>query len=92
MLTSCWDHNVVVEPCLEETAQDRELPDTRVPLVPVTLPESNTSTETKPSVTGPALPEHSEAVPDSSVRVETPLSRRYPQRDRKPPDRLSHKL
>ena len=76
----------------EETAQDRELPDTRVPLVPVTLPESNTSTEAEPSVTGPALPEHSEAVPDSSVRMETPLSRRYPQRDRKPPDRLSHKL
>jgi len=42
------DHNVVVEPRLEETAQDRELPDTRVPLVPVTLPKSNTNTETEP--------------------------------------------
>ena len=82
------DHNVVVEPCLEETAQDRELPDTRVPLVPVTLPESNTSTETEPSVTGPALPEHSEAVPDSSTQRETPVSR-HPQRDRKLTDCLT---
>ena len=59
----------MVEPCLEETAQDRELPDTRVPLVPVRLPESNTSIETEPYVTGPALPEHAEAAPDSSVRI-----------------------
>ena len=84
------DHNVVVEPCPEDV-KERDIPEIRIP-PPVALPESTTVTETEITIPETERGSSEPEMQDSNVRTETSVPRRYPRREHKPPDRLSHKL